>query len=78
MLARGELPPEDAPRVGRLKNLVSILVLIGAVSGGAWLSGATPAELIALGLLALVVVAGVWMLSKRRRTHDGADSLTPQ
>jgi uncharacterized membrane protein YfcA len=78
MLARGELPPEDTPPVGRLKNLLSVLVLLVVVSGGAWLAGGTPAEVIAACLIALVVVAGVWMVSKRRRAIDGADSPAPQ
>jgi hypothetical protein len=78
MLARGELAPEGAPPLRRLKNLLSVLVLLAAVSGGAWLAGGTLAEVIGAGLIALGVVAGVWIVSKRRRAHDAADTPTLQ
>jgi hypothetical protein len=77
MLARGELTPEDSPPVRRLKNLLSVVVLLVVVSGGAWLAGGTPAEVIAAGLIALVAVGGVWIVIKRRRAIDGADSPAP-
>ena len=78
MLARGEITPEDTPPVGRLKNLFSILILVGAVSGGAWLAGGTPAVVIAAALIALVVVAAVWIVTRCRRTDDEVDSPTLQ